>query len=142
MIEMKLNEPWAYSRLAYVYETMERYEDAVSARKKAMTLSGAPLESIAALDSAYSESGPEGYWMWRLERMKGQYDRYPTNTARYYAQLGDKDQAFVWLEKAHEKHDGRMFTLKVHPFWDPLRDDPRFQDLLRRMNFPEYETQK
>ena len=116
---------------------MERYEDAVSARKKAMTLSGAPLESIAALDSAYSESGPEGYWMWLLTRLKGQYDRYPRHPASYYAQLGDKVQAFVLLEKAYEKHDGGMFTLKVHPWWDPLRDDPRFQDLLRRMNFPE-----
>jgi hypothetical protein len=55
----------------------------------------------------------------------------------YYGQLGDKDQAFVWLEKAYEKHDGRMFLLKVDPAMDPLRDDPRYDDLVRRMNFPE-----
>ena len=86
---------------------------------------------------AYSESGPKGYWMWRLERLKSRYDRYPATTARYYAQIGDKDQAFAWLEKAYEKHDSPMFRLKVQPWWDPLRSDPRFQDLLRRMNFPE-----
>ena len=123
---------------------MGRVEDAVRAMQKVMTLSGDPPEKvaakIAALDSAYSESGPEGYWMWRLERLKGQYERYPAFIAMHYAQLGEKDQAFAWLEKGFEKRDSPMFRLKVEPCWDPLRDDPRFQDLLRRMNFPENET--
>jgi hypothetical protein len=69
--------------------------------------------------------------------MEGRYDRYPTDTARIYARLGDKDQAFAWLEKAYEKRDGLMFVLKVSPRWDSLRDDPRYDDLVRRMNFPD-----
>ena len=142
MIELEPNDSRRHWVLANIYEKMGRYEDAVRAWQKVMTLSDAPAERVAALDSAYSESGPEGYWMWRLERLKGKYDRNPKATAIYYAQLGDKDQAFVWLEKAYEKHNGEMLLLKVHPSWDPLRDDPRFQDLLRRMNFPENETQK
>ncbi len=121
-----------------IYEQMGRYEDAVTARQTRMTLSGAaPEEVVAALGRAYSESGPEGYWMCHLEKWKGQYDRYPAYIAMYYAQLGEKDQAFAWLEKAYERHDAPMFRLKVEPGWDPLRDDPRFQNLLRRMNFPE-----
>jgi serine/threonine protein kinase/Tfp pilus assembly protein PilF len=135
--ELEPNDPRPYRHLANVYAQMGRYEDAVRARQKAMTLSGARPEEVEALGRAYSESGPKGYWMSRLERLKGQYDRYPATTARYYAQLGDKDQAFAWLEKAYEKHDSPMFRLKVQPWWDPLRSDPRFQDLLRRMNFPE-----
>ena len=71
------------------------------------------------------------------ERLEVEHDRYPTWTALFYGQLGDKDQAFAWLEKAYEKHDGPLYLLKVSPWWDPLRDDPRFDDLLRRMNFPE-----
>jgi hypothetical protein len=125
---------------------MGMYEDAVRVIQKAMTLSKDSPEkvaaNVAALDSAYSESGPKGYWMWRLKRLEGEYDRYPVYASIYYAQLGDKDQAFVWLEKAYEKHEVAMILLKVYPSWDPLRDDPRFQDLLRRMNFPENETQK
>ena len=40
------------------------------------------------------------------------------------------------LENAHKQHRWEMVQLKVRPVWDPLRSDPRFQDLLRRMNFP------
>ena len=53
-----------------------------------------------------------------------------------HAGLGEKDQAFEWLEKAYEVRDLGMVFLKVDPTLDPLRSDPRFQDLLRRMNFP------
>ena len=53
-----------------------------------------------------------------------------------HAQLGEKDQAFVWLEKAYEEYDSWMFQLQ-DPVWDPLRADSRFQDLLRRMKLPQ-----
>ncbi|UCF04081.1 MAG: protein kinase [bacterium] len=149
IIEMEPNDSRPHWGIVSIYERMGRYEDAVRVSQKAMTLSGAKPEEIAAkvaaLDSAYSESGPRGYWMLYFKRLEGRYDRDPTITAFhmsvFYAQLADKDQAFVWLEKAYEKHDGRMILLKVEPCWDPLRDDPRFQDLMRRMNFPEDETQ-
>ncbi|UCF78357.1 MAG: protein kinase [Candidatus Eiseniibacteriota bacterium] len=138
--ELEPNDYRPYSDMTTVYAQMGRYEDAVRAQKRSMTLRGAPPERIAALDSAYSESGPKGYWKWRLERLgrlEGGYDRYPAYTAMYYGQLGEKDKAFAWLERAYEKHDAAMFRLKVDPPWDPLRDDPRFQDMLHRMNFPE-----
>jgi len=137
MVELEPNDPRPYYDLARVYEKMERYEDAIEARRKAMNLSGSPPEKIAAIDSAYTESGPDGYWRWHLEGLTGQYDRYPTVTAILYARLGDKDQAFAWLEKAYEQHDGPLYLLKVGSSWDPLRDDPRYHDLLRRMNYPE-----
>ena len=54
--------------------------------------------------------------------------------ASYYAWLGEKDLAIEWLTKAiDERYHGVAFT-NVSPAYDPLRDDPRFQDLLRRMN--------
>ena len=56
--------------------------------------------------------------------------------ALVYAGLGEKDQAFEWLERAYKVHDKGMCYLKIDPPLDPLRSDPRFQDLLRRMNFP------
>ncbi len=139
MIELELNVPQPYHDLATVYEQVGRYEDAIEARRQFMTLSGSPPGKIAAMDSAYSESGPEGYWRWRLEGLKDQYDRYPSVVAMYYAQLGERDQAIAWLERAYERHDGWLYLLKVHPLLDPLRDDPRYKDLVRRMNFPEDE---
>jgi len=50
--------------------------------------------------------------------------------------LGDKEQALAWLEKAYEDRSFFMVDLKVEPELDPLRSDPRFQHLLRRMSFP------
>jgi serine/threonine protein kinase/tetratricopeptide (TPR) repeat protein len=56
--------------------------------------------------------------------------------ALIYAGLGEKDHAFEWLERAYEEHDKGLIYLKVDPPLDPLRSDPRYEDLLRRMNFP------
>jgi TolB-like protein/DNA-binding winged helix-turn-helix (wHTH) protein len=56
--------------------------------------------------------------------------------AGLWTELGDKDQAFIWLEKAYQDHGVELWTLKGDPAFAPLRDDPRFQDLLRRMNLP------
>ena len=56
--------------------------------------------------------------------------------ALVYAGLGEKDLAFEFLERAYDERDKGMLWLKVDPPLDPLRSDPRFQDLLRRMNFP------
>lgn len=50
-----------------------------------------------------------------------------------YLGVGDKDQALAWLEKAYAQHSAELTSLKVNPGYDPLRSDPRFQDLLRRV---------
>jgi Flp pilus assembly protein TadD len=60
-----------------------------------------------------------------------------TNVAVVYIALGEKDRALDWLEKAYAEHSPGVSMLKVDPRYDSLRSDPRFQDLLRRMNFPQ-----
>src|SRR5262249_17369285 len=67
---------------------------------------------------------------WRDEKV-GTYE-----VAFIYAALGEKDQAIEWLEKAYEVRDQGLAFLKVDPPLDPLRSDPRFERILRRMNFP------
>ena len=57
--------------------------------------------------------------------------------AEIYAALDDKDQAFRLLEKAYEEHSSNMPFLAVDPFWDGIRSDPRYADLLRRMGLPQ-----
>lgn len=62
--------------------------------------------------------------------------RHPIDPALFvapYIGMDDKSQAFVWLEKAYAQHSSAMATLMVDPLYDPLRSDPRFQDLLRRV---------
>jgi hypothetical protein len=61
----------------------------------------------------------------------------PYEMAIPYAGLGDKDQAMKWLTKAYEERSTEMPQVKVEPFFDNLRSDPRFQDLVRRMKFPD-----
>lgn len=56
--------------------------------------------------------------------------------ASIYAALGDKDRAFAKLEKAFAERDYNLHRLKVDPLFDPLRDDPRFKDLVRRIGLP------
>jgi serine/threonine-protein kinase len=50
-----------------------------------------------------------------------------------YLGLEDREQAFVWLEHAYQEQSNILQFLKVHPYFDPLRDDPRFKDLLHRV---------
>ena len=53
-----------------------------------------------------------------------------------YVGLGDKEQAFAWLEKAYEERTNFLAYLKVQTTFDPLRSDPRFADLVRRVGLP------
>ncbi len=127
----------AFSLLRENYEYMGLYAQAAAPHQgELMRLWGVSEEETAGLEDA-ATSGSEGYWRWLLsfykERAKSQYAA-PTLFAKCYGQLGKKDQAFEWLETAYEQRDGRLIFLKVLPAWDPLRDDPRFTDLLRRMN--------
>ena len=57
--------------------------------------------------------------------------------ARLYAHAGDADRALFWLQKAYETRETPLVHIAVAWDWDQLRPDPRFQDLLRRMNLPQ-----
>ena len=56
--------------------------------------------------------------------------------AGIYAGLGEKDQAFAWLDKAYTERDDRLIYLAVDPIVDPLRSDPRFGGMLKRLGLP------
>jgi len=59
----------------------------------------------------------------------------PKSVSTIYADLGEKDKAFEWLEKAYQDRSLAVgYSLRAYPGFDPLRSDPRFADLLRRMN--------
>lgn len=57
--------------------------------------------------------------------------------ATVYAALGNRDDAFAELERAYEEKDWQLQRIKVDPFMDSLRDDPRYKAMLKKMNFPE-----
>jgi len=136
-LDMNPNFQIAHFRLFQTYLAMGLYQEAATAWQTWQTLQGASEEEVAGLADA-AALGAESYWRWHLDYEKeraqrGEYVR-PVDFAITFAYLGEKDQAFEWLEKAYEERDGVMLYLKGLPLFDPLRDDPRFTDLLRRMN--------
>jgi serine/threonine-protein kinase len=61
----------------------------------------------------------------------------PYYIARLHSALGEQDRAFEWLEKAYEARDDQLPEVKAEPLFDGVRSDPRYADLLRRMNLPQ-----
>jgi hypothetical protein len=69
----------------------------------------------------------------RLEAMGRTAYVAPASVAWVYLGLKDPDRAFEWLDRAVDAHDQLMMPIKSYAFFDPIRDDPRFQALLRKM---------
>lgn len=120
------------------YDQKGMYREAIAARQMRRKLAGYDPTETAALKDAASATSAEAYWKARLQqeiddsRREG-FENY--DMAEISAQLGKKEQAFEWLEKAFEKRDYELMYLKVAPNLDPLRSDPKFADLLRRIGF-------
>jgi len=86
------------------------------------------------------ESFQSGDWASFLKTITADRSRlklYPYFVATFFAELGQKDKAFALLNEALETKDQHIASMKVDPFMDPLRDDPRFKDVLRRTGLPE-----
>jgi len=134
-VELEPSDFRAYVFLTGVYEEKQMYEEAIRELQRAMTSQGTPPEIRASLERTYQQSGSKGYWEWRLSEARRR--NAPYEIAVFYARLGNASEAIAWLEKSYQQHDWHMVQLKMLRVWDPLRSDPRFQDLMRRMNFPQ-----
>jgi TolB-like protein/Tfp pilus assembly protein PilF len=96
-------------------------------------------DPIALLGYAFAVNGQRKEAMRALAELQVlSKQRYvsPFPIAWIHMGLGDKDRAFEWLEKAYEERAGRLVYLRVEHAFDPLRSDPRFGDLVRRLKFP------
>ncbi len=134
-LELDPTFPAALQFLPAAYLQKGMNDEAIALFKKNFD-SGSAFFSIGGLGNAYAVSGrkQEAHAMIdELKRLRGQRYISAVNVALVYAGLGDKDQAFEWLEKGYEERAFQMQWLKVEPRWDSLRDDPRFQDLTRRI---------
>jgi serine/threonine-protein kinase len=126
-----------YMGLAYEQEGL--HDKAVAELQKAAVLSGGSPLTRAELAHGYAMSGRRAEARKVLEELRERSKREYISSyfvAIIYAGLGNKDQAFAWLQKAFEDRADELVFLKADPRFDPLHSDPRFQDLLRRMNFP------
>ncbi|MBA4122955.1 MAG: protein kinase [Acidobacteria bacterium] len=147
-LEIEPNFPKARETLIDVYFAKGMYEEANEEKGKQKILEGVPPEqldkAIATVKDAYRKSGARGFWQKVIEleqedARKKNTEMSPFALAKYQIRMGDKEQALNSLEKAIEsgKRDLGLLELKADPVWEPLRSDPRFQDLLQRVGFPQ-----
>jgi serine/threonine protein kinase/tetratricopeptide (TPR) repeat protein len=125
----------AHAYLGRAYEKLGRLPEAVAELQKAKQLSGGISETWSGLGVAYAAQGEKTEARKILEKLKTQADLYvpSENIAALYANLGEKDQAFEYLQKGYEEGSIYMIFIKVDPELDPLRSDHRFAELLRKM---------
>lgn len=132
----------AHDCLAYAYWGKRMYPQVVEEWVTYGRLSGNPA------DIAYGQALQEGFrssgWNGALVRIiacrqalrKSSYSS-PLTIARFYADLGNKEQALGWLNTAYLEHDWTLIGLNTYFQLDPLRSDPRFADLVRKVGLPQ-----
>ena len=121
--------------LGLAYEQKGMYAEAISEFEKGVKLSGSPL-MLALLGHAYAVSGKRAEAqkvLADLEQLQSQRYVSPYTVAAIYVGLGDRDQAFKWLDRAAEERDLWLMNLKVDPVFAKLRQHRRFSDLLARI---------
>ncbi len=129
--------PFAHLGLANAYAAKERYAEAILSYQTSIKLEET-TSALIYLGRLYALTGRRTEAKAILEKLNTA-EKYvsPTELAILYAALGDREKAFASLEKAYAERDFRLNDLKVEPAYDPLREDPRFQELLKKVGFPQ-----
>jgi TolB-like protein/Flp pilus assembly protein TadD len=138
-LELYPNDAAAHSGLGAVYVQKGMYEEAIKEFKEVRRFIPDAQAGLGGLGYAYAVSGDKTEATKILKQLQQLSERRfvpPATVALIHIGLGDKNRAFEWLEKAYQDRNPTLSGLRVDPRFDPLRDDPRFRDLLLRMNLP------
>jgi DNA-binding winged helix-turn-helix (wHTH) protein/Tfp pilus assembly protein PilF len=142
-LELDPQFPPARYWLGRAYTQKGDYSEAVECLLPTVAANPRLKAYITPLAYAYAVSGQRSEAVKLLDELREQAKQRSISAyyiALIYAGLGEKDQAFVWLERAYQENADGIIFLKVEPGFDGLRSDPRFHDLLRRMRLaPEEE---
>ncbi|MCA1837217.1 MAG: tetratricopeptide repeat protein [Actinobacteria bacterium] len=135
---LELDQGFVYThwKLGLAYEQRAMYEEAIAEFQKAIALSCGSAQAVVLLGHAYAVSGRRTEALKVLDELNELSKRRYVSSYRVAAihlGLGEKEQAFEWLERAYEEHDAWLVWLKVDPVLDDLHEDPRFADLMRRV---------
>lgn len=133
-IEMDANFALAHNQLAQAYLQKQMFDEAVAELQKAIKISGGSPTFTANLARTYAAMGRRNEAIELLDDLRKHsssgYSR-ASEIAAVYVALGDNDRAMTWLEKGFEERFNPGVLLR--PGFDPIRSDPRFQNLLRRI---------
>jgi serine/threonine protein kinase/tetratricopeptide (TPR) repeat protein len=134
-LELDPNFTQANAVLGFAYAQKSMYKEAIAEFEKGLVVSPGDARTLSGLGYAYAVAGRRAEAQKVLNQLTElSKEKYvgPEGMAQIYTGLGEKDKAFEWLGKAIEEHAAG--DIKAWPGFDPLRSDPRFADLLRRMN--------
>jgi len=136
ILAVRPNDAGAFTDLGFVLVANNQPGDAIPVLEKATSISNGSPAATGVLIRAYAHAGRRSDALRLLavlqRRRKAGY--VPAGAfVNAYLGLGENDQAFVWLEEAYKEQSNILQFLKVHPFFDPIRGDPRFADLVRRV---------
>jgi len=129
----------AYTGLGRVYALQGKYTDALAMLEKGRALAGDVPNILGAMGEIFALSGDTASARRILAELTARaLDSYVPSTcfARVHSGLGEVERALDWLEKGCEQRELPMAMLKIHPVYDPLRDEPRFRAVVERMRFP------
>ena len=126
------DSPQFFWDMADVYEQKKMFAEAFAARQKALLVWKDPR--VTALGEAYQSSGYKGYL---LKLAESEQVKNPPASAHFYALLNDEPRAIGALEAAYNKHMGTILFIRSAPELDSIRSSPRYQDLVRRIGFPQ-----
>ena len=131
-LELEPNFHSVYAVLSGVYSQKGLFEQAIAAFERTIELNPDAPDQLAARAVFHAQWGKREKALELLEAAKAAGDS-PSMIAGAYAQLGDADRAFEWLERAFTDAPDGLLYVKVSPWSDPVRDDPRFQRFLERL---------
>jgi DNA-binding winged helix-turn-helix (wHTH) protein/TolB-like protein/Flp pilus assembly protein TadD len=137
-LELDGNFARAHLRLGMAYAQRGQYVEALAEFDKTREIAGDTPQVAAHIAHTLALSGKKSEARARLAELERPSARQyvpPYDIALIFVGLGEKEQAFAWLEKAYTDRSSEMIYFKIEPMLAPLRSDPRFQDLLRRMKF-------
>lgn len=136
VVDAEPNVPLNHLVLAAAYEQAGMYAQAVEEYIKTSTDTGVPSEMAVSDGEVFKKSGWHAYLQTQKDRLMQRRDGYvsPMRMASLNTRLGNKDEAFVWLDKAVNERASGIPALKIDPVYDSLHSDPRFAKLLQRMN--------
>jgi TolB-like protein/Tfp pilus assembly protein PilF len=140
MLELEPDFPHANYMLALAYTQKGMYRKAIEANQKFGEATGHTPRSLAILAHGYGKAGDEGQALKLINHLVERANHEFVSgfdMAIAYMGVGDRNEALRWLETAFEARDQGLTLVNRAPFWfDALRPDPRFQDLLRSMQLP------
>jgi tetratricopeptide (TPR) repeat protein len=129
------NDAGALWNLGFVLIAKDQPEEAIPVLEKAVSVSDRSPGVIGVLIRAYAHAGRRTDALRLLAELKRRRQAGYIPAAAFvnaYLGLGENDQAFVWIEQAYKEHSNILQFVKVHPYFAPIRGDPRFAELVRR----------